>query len=250
MKEKKKEEETIKEGRWLKPWVQVLLMLLFGDVGARDGREVEKEEERKKEMLGGEGVIQRVLFLGFCTLCWISRRGDWTAWTHASTSTVTVQLLVRRLENLQIRHTRASFFSTCHIQRSHRPKRNILGYGKMLWYAIMKMSESKHVLQTCPSSLLSTKTLQLTNCNSDHRQARRWAHLEGTHEGLVHAHHCPSIVKLSTIVGRWEESDKLSLGKELITVLHHLWETEKEKGLSRRIKPCLEHSLSSPCILQ
>lgn len=47
-------------------------------------------------------------------------------------------------------------------------------------------------------------------------------YLEGTHEGLVHAHHGSSIVKLSTVVGCREYCYKLPLGKELIAILNNL----------------------------
>ena len=48
------------------------------------------------------------------------------------------------------------------------------------------------------------------------------AHLEGAHKGLVHRHHGASVVKLPAVVGGREEGDQLSLGKELVAILHHL----------------------------
>lgn len=68
MREKKKQqktEETRKEGRWLKPWVQVLLMLLFGGVGERDGREVERERGGGRERKCRGGVSSGCYFLAF-----------------------------------------------------------------------------------------------------------------------------------------------------------------------------------------
>ena len=46
--------------------------------------------------------------------------------------------------------------------------------------------------------------------------------LEGAHEGLIDTHHSSSVIKFSTVVRSREESDQLTLGKELIAVLYHL----------------------------
>ncbi len=47
-------------------------------------------------------------------------------------------------------------------------------------------------------------------------------HLEWAHEGLVYTHHGPGIIKLPAIIGCWEKSYELSLGKELVSILHYL----------------------------
>ena len=47
-------------------------------------------------------------------------------------------------------------------------------------------------------------------------------HLKRAHESLIHAHHSTSIVKLPTIVGCWEQSDKLPLCKKFIAILNDL----------------------------
>ena len=47
-------------------------------------------------------------------------------------------------------------------------------------------------------------------------------YLERAHEGLVHAHHAPGVVKLPAVVGSREQGHQLALGKELVAVLHHL----------------------------
>jgi len=46
--------------------------------------------------------------------------------------------------------------------------------------------------------------------------------LEGAEQTLVDAHHGTGVVELATVVGGTEESDKLALGEELITVLDNL----------------------------
>jgi hypothetical protein len=48
------------------------------------------------------------------------------------------------------------------------------------------------------------------------------AHLEGTHERLIDTHHAAGVVKLPAVVGRGEEGHQLTLGEELVPVLHHL----------------------------
>ena len=48
-------------------------------------------------------------------------------------------------------------------------------------------------------------------------------YLEGAHECLVHRHHPSGVVELPAVVGGGEEGDQLSLGEELISVLHDLW---------------------------
>ena len=53
-------------------------------------------------------------------------------------------------------------------------------------------------------------------------------YLERAHEGLVNAHHGPSVVKLAAVVGGAEESHKLALGEELVTVLDNLVGTADE----------------------
>jgi hypothetical protein len=51
---------------------------------------------------------------------------------------------------------------------------------------------------------------------------RGFQDLEAAHECVVDWHHGTCIVELATIVGSWEKSDELALGKELITVFHDL----------------------------
>lgn len=53
------------------------------------------------------------------------------------------------------------------------------------------------------------------------------SHLEGAHQGLIHAHHAAGVVELAAVVGSREQSYQLSLGEELVTVFHHLgaWDT-------------------------
>jgi hypothetical protein len=46
--------------------------------------------------------------------------------------------------------------------------------------------------------------------------------LEGTQQRLVHAHHRTGIIKLSAVVGRRKQGDKLSLGEKLVSVLDNL----------------------------
>jgi hypothetical protein len=46
--------------------------------------------------------------------------------------------------------------------------------------------------------------------------------LEGAHECLIYAHHGSGILKLPAIVRSRENCDKLTLGKELIPLLHNL----------------------------
>jgi hypothetical protein len=54
---------------------------------------------------------------------------------------------------------------------------------------------------------------------------RKTAYLEGTHERLIHTHHAARVVKLPAVVGRGEEGHQLTLGEELVPVLHHLLHT-------------------------
>lgn len=48
------------------------------------------------------------------------------------------------------------------------------------------------------------------------------SYLERTQQTLIHAHHCTSIVKLSTVIGRAEERDQLPLREEFIPVFNDL----------------------------
>jgi len=43
---------------------------------------------------------------------------------------------------------------------------------------------------------------------------RRFKDLEGTHQGLVYAHHCPSIVKFATVVRRRKKGDQATVSKK------------------------------------
>lgn len=49
-----------------------------------------------------------------------------------------------------------------------------------------------------------------------------YTYLERAHEGLIHTHHGTSVVKLPTIVRRWEQSDELPLRKKFIAILNNL----------------------------
>jgi hypothetical protein len=51
------------------------------------------------------------------------------------------------------------------------------------------------------------------------------ANLEGAEKALVDAHHGSSIIKLSAVVRRAEESDKLAFREELVTILDNLMGT-------------------------
>jgi len=48
------------------------------------------------------------------------------------------------------------------------------------------------------------------------------SHLERAEQTLIHAHHGPSVVEFSAVVGCAEQSDELALRKELVAVLDHL----------------------------
>jgi hypothetical protein len=50
----------------------------------------------------------------------------------------------------------------------------------------------------------------------------RLENLETAHQGIIHAHHCSSIVKLTTVVGRREQSYQLPPCKEFIPILDNL----------------------------
>ena len=61
-----------------------------------------------------------------------------------------------------------------------------------------------------------------------------WSHLKWAHQSLIHTHHCTGIVKFATVVWSREQRHQLTLGKELITVLHHLKERrEKDSNLMK-----------------
>lgn len=51
------------------------------------------------------------------------------------------------------------------------------------------------------------------------------AHLEGTQQALIYAHHGAGIVKLAAVVWSTEERDELALGEELVAVFDHLMRT-------------------------
>jgi hypothetical protein len=57
------------------------------------------------------------------------------------------------------------------------------------------------------------------------KKGRKIADLEGTHERLIDTHHAARVVKLPAVVGRGEECHQLTLGEELVAVLHHLFHT-------------------------
>ena len=47
-------------------------------------------------------------------------------------------------------------------------------------------------------------------------------YLEGAHQCLVHRHHPPGVIKLSTVVGGREQRDELPFGEKLVTVFDNL----------------------------
>ena len=53
-------------------------------------------------------------------------------------------------------------------------------------------------------------------------------YLEGTRKSFVHTHSCTRIVKPSIIIGCWEQCNKLSSRKKLITILYDL---RRDKGV-------------------
>lgn len=53
-------------------------------------------------------------------------------------------------------------------------------------------------------------------------RCQQQSHLKGAHERLIHAHHGSSVVKLSAVVWRREQSDELPLGEKFVAVLDHL----------------------------
>jgi hypothetical protein len=52
--------------------------------------------------------------------------------------------------------------------------------------------------------------------------------LEGTQQRLVHAHHRTGIIKLSAIIGRRKQGNKLSLSEKLVSVLDDLVRSANE----------------------
>jgi hypothetical protein len=48
------------------------------------------------------------------------------------------------------------------------------------------------------------------------------SHLERAHEGVVHAHHCSSIVELPAVVRRREYCHQLPPGEKFVTIFYHL----------------------------
>ena len=63
------------------------------------------------------------------------------------------------------------------------------------------------------------------------------SYLEGAHEGLVHAHHAPRVVKLPAVVRSREERHQLPLGKELVAVLHDLRARNTQESTLRTTGP-------------
>jgi len=57
---------------------------------------------------------------------------------------------------------------------------------------------------------------------------RRLQDLKRAHQGLINAHHSPTIVKLSAIVGGTENGNQLPLGKELVPILYDLMSSANE----------------------
>lgn len=64
-------------------------------------------------------------------------------------------------------------------------------------------------------------------------------YLEWTHEGLIYTHHSAGIVELPAVVWGGEQSHKLPLCKEFISILNHLKNKQVSK-LSHRIKHTAE----------
>ena len=54
------------------------------------------------------------------------------------------------------------------------------------------------------------------------KQNAYFENLEGAHECLVDRHHGTCVVELPAVVRGAEEGDELTLGEELVPVLHHL----------------------------
>lgn len=55
--------------------------------------------------------------------------------------------------------------------------------------------------------------------------SRKLTNLEGAHECLIDRHHATGIIELAAVVRCREESDKMTLRKKLIPILHHLMGT-------------------------
>jgi hypothetical protein len=66
-------------------------------------------------------------------------------------------------------------------------------------------------------------TNRRSNKRTTSRRCETRTDLEGAHERVIDTHHGTSIVELAAVVGGGEDSHKLSLGEELVPVLHHLW---------------------------
>ena len=54
---------------------------------------------------------------------------------------------------------------------------------------------------------------------------RRLEDLERAEQALVHTHHRARVVEFTTVIGRREERDELTLGEELVAVLDDLMRT-------------------------
>lgn len=68
----------------------------------------------------------------------------------------------------------------------------------------------------------------LVTCHSTRYRQLHGTHLERAKQTLVDAHHSTCVVKLSTVVGRAEQSDQLAFREELVSVLHNLMCTADE----------------------
>lgn len=55
------------------------------------------------------------------------------------------------------------------------------------------------------------------------------SHLEGAHQGFIHAHHAAGVVELSAVVWSREQSHQLPLGKELIAIFYHLGASDTQE---------------------
>jgi len=53
-------------------------------------------------------------------------------------------------------------------------------------------------------------------------------YLERAQQALINTHHCTSVIKFTTVIGRGEQGDELSLGEEFVTVFNDLVSTTYE----------------------
>jgi hypothetical protein len=68
---------------------------------------------------------------------------------------------------------------------------------------------------------------------------RRFENLEGTRQGIIHAHHCTSIVKLATVIRCGKYGYQLPLCKKLVSIFHNLIIQKQQTGDANRRKDIL-----------